>query len=192
MPSKQRIIFPSSTFLCQIRGELANAITILIAPPRQFRLLFGVPKLRSFLKYWLPVLIWMTLIYSASADSKSAERSAGYFEPLLRWLFPQMSPAHIGQIHYAFRKFCHLAEYAILAWLLWRAIRKPEKNNPRPWNWAEAGTALFIVFLYGASDELHQVFVATRTARVSDVLVDTLGGAAALLALWIFGRRRKR
>jgi hypothetical protein len=30
-----------------------------------------------------------------------------------------------------------------------------------------------------------------RTALVSDVFIDTAGGAAGLLALWIFGRWRK-
>jgi VanZ family protein len=151
-----------------------------------------VPKPRAFLKYWLPPLVWMAVIFSASADSKSTEHSSRYFEPLLRWLFPQMSPEHVGQIHYAFRKFCHLAEYAVLAWLLWRAIRKPGKNNPRPWGWAEAGAALSIVVLYAATDEFHQAFVPTRTAQLSDVFVDAAGGAAGLFAVWIFGRLRKR
>jgi VanZ family protein len=49
-----------------------------------------------------------------------------------------------------------------------------------------------IVALYAASDEFHQSFVPTRTALVSDVFVDTAGGAAGLLALWAFGRRQKR
>ena len=34
------------------------------------------------------------------------------------------------------------------------------------------------VFLYAASDEFHQIFVPTRTAQVSDVFIDTAGGAA--------------
>ena len=150
-----------------------------------------MPKLRAFLKYWLPVLIWMALIFSVSADSKSTEHSSMYFEPLLRWLFPQMSQAHVELIHHAFRKCCHLAEYAVLAWLLWRAIRRTDRKNPRPWNWAEAGLALSIVFLYGASDEFHQIFVPTRTPQVSDVFIDTAGGAIGLLALRFFHRRRK-
>jgi len=62
------------------------------------------------------------------------------------------------------------------------------KNDPRPWLWPEAGLALAIVFAYAASDELHQVFVPTRTPLVSDVLIDTSGGAVALLLLWL---RRK-
>ena len=127
----------------------------------------------------------MTLIFSASADAQSFRHSSIYFEPLLRWLFPHMPQSQVEAIHYAFRKCCHLAEYAILAWLLRRAIRKPVKNDPRPWLWPEAGLALAIVFLYSASDELHQVFVPSRTGQVSDVLVDTIGGAIGLLLLWL-------
>ena len=109
-----------------------------------------------------------------------------------------MSPERVGQIHYDFRKFCHLTEYAILALLIWRAIRQACGNKSAApehgaggWSWPEAGFALSMVFLYGASDEIHQAFVPNRTAQVSDVLIDTLGGAAGLLALWIVGRWRK-
>jgi|SRR5665213_659291 len=148
----------------------------------------GATPMANFLRYWLPVLFWMALIFTASADTQSYRHSSIYFEPLLRWLFPQMPPTQVEAIHHIFRKSCHLAEYAILAWLFWRAIRKPVKNDPRPWLWPEAGLALALVFTYAASDELHQVFVPTRTAHVTDVLIDTTGGAAALLLLWL---RRK-
>ena len=89
------------------------------------------------------------------------------------------------------RKCAHLTEYAMFALLLWRALRKPVKNDPRPWIWREARLALLIVALYAASDEFHQSFVPTRTGLVSDVFVDIAGGAAGLLALWIIGRWRK-
>jgi VanZ family protein len=90
------------------------------------------------------------------------------------------------------RKCAHLTEYTVFALLLWRALRKPVKNDPRSWIWREARLTLLIVALYAASDEFHQSFVQTRTALVSDVFVDTAGGAASLLALWAFGRRQKR
>jgi VanZ family protein len=127
----------------------------------------------------------MALVFSASADSQSFRHSSKYFEPLLRWLFPHLSPTQVEMLHHGFRKTCHLTEYAILAWLFWRAIRKPVKQDPRPWLWTEAGLALAIVFLYAAGDELHQAFVPSRTAQVSDVLIDTCGGAVALLLLWL-------
>jgi VanZ family protein len=154
-----------------------------------------VSKLRAFLKFWLPVLIWMTLIFSASADPRSYQHSArlfGLLEPFLRWLFPQIPQAQIESFHHLFRKCAHLAEYAVLALLLWRAVRQPVKKDSRPWNWPEARLALLIVMLYAATDEFHQSFVPTRNSLVSDVLIDTCGGAAGLLALWIFGRWRKR
>ena len=148
----------------------------------------GVSKLRMLLKYWLPPLVWMVVIFSASGDAKSYQHSSALFEPLLHWLFPQMSPAHVELIHYLFRKTGHLTEFALLALLLWRAIRQPQKNDPRPWRWDEAGLSLASVFLYAASDELHQVFVALRTALVSDVILDTTGGAIGLLLLWLTGK----
>lgn len=139
----------------------------------------------AFLRYWLPVIVWMMLVFSASADGRSYQHSSMFFEPLLRWLFPTMSAATVGELHHVFRKTCHLTEYAILAWLVWRAIRRPVKNDPRPWNWPEAGLALAVVFAYAATDEFHQIFVPTRTALVSDVFIDTSGGAVALLVLWV-------
>jgi VanZ family protein len=138
-----------------------------------------------FIRYWLPAVFWMALIFSASADTQSFRHSSLIFEPLVRWLFPHLSPMQVAALHHVFRKCCHLSEYAILAWLFWRAIRKPAKNDPRPWSWNEAGLTLAIVSMYAASDELHQAFVPSRTPLVSDVVIDTCGGAAALLLLWL-------
>jgi len=184
-----------------------------------------VLKLRAFLKYWLPALIWMALIFSASSDANSFAHSSRIIGPLLHWLFPQMPDDTMYLIVLLVRKCAHLTEYAVFALLLWRALRKPVKNAPRPpawpklpttqqaepqpnrmperesrtlrrgegpWLWREARLALLIVALYAASDEFHQCFVPTRTGLVSDVFVDTAGGAAGLLALWAFGRRQKR
>ena len=149
----------------------------------------------SFLLYWLPVLVWMVLIFSASADTHSFQHSSRLFEPLMHWLFPAMPPATIEAIHHVFRKTCHLTEYAVLALLFWRALHKPVKQDPRPWRWDEAGLVLAVVFAYAASDEFHQIFVPNRTPLVSDVMIDTSGGVIGLLLLWlgrkIVRRRRK-
>ena len=150
-----------------------------------------MPKLRAFLKFWLPVLFWMALIFSASADSHSSEHTSRFIEPILRWLFPKMSPDHIEDIHHLIRKCAHLTEYAILTLLLWRALHL-SKNNLPPWSWPKVGGTLLIVFIYAASDEFHQSFVPTRTARVSDVFIDSAGGVIGLLALWFFNHCRNR
>ena len=134
----------------------------------------------------------MIVIFSASADTESYQHSSRLFEPFLRWLFPHMSPEHVDAIHFYFRKTCHLSEYAIFGLLLWRAIRQPQKGVQKPWRWDQAGLALSFVFLYAASDEFHQVFVPTRTAHVTDVFIDTSGGAIGLLLMWSIGKIFKR
>jgi VanZ family protein len=163
-------------------------------PPAPIPDFIGGFMLRTFLKYWLPVLLWMMLIFTASADTKSYQHSSTLFEPLLHWLFPQMSQEHVELIHHLFRKCGHLSEYAVLALLLWRAIHRTQKKNPQQpdapqpgaggWKWDEAGLALAVVFLYAASDEFHQIFVPSRTPLISDVLIDTAGGTLGLLLLW--------
>jgi VanZ family protein len=143
-----------------------------------------VSKSHTFLKFWLPPLAWMLLIFSFSSDARSYEHSSRLFEPLLRWLFPQMSAAHVDLLHHLFRKSCHVAEYAVLALLFWRAIHFT-KNNLPAWSWPKVGGALLLVFLYASTDEFHQSFVPTRTALFSDVLIDTAGGALGLSILWL-------
>jgi len=149
-----------------------------------------VLNFRIFLKYWLLPLVWMIIIFTGSSDSKSDEHSSLIIEPFLRWLFPQMSQAHVELIHHLFRKCCHLAEYAVLALLLWRALHATKTDLP-PWSWPKVCGTLLIVFLYAASDEFHQIFVPTRTPRFTDVLIDTTGGAMGLLVLWVFHLYRK-
>ena len=140
---------------------------------------------RAFCKYWLPVLIWMSIIFTASGDSNSYHRSYSIIEPILKWFFPHISIQNLDLIHHIARKCCHLTEYAILALLLWRAFRFSTGNQFSGWYWPEAGLAVGVVFIYAASDEIHQSFIPGRTPLASDVLIDTAGGAAGLLLFWL-------
>jgi len=156
----------------------------------QILVFIRVPKHRVFLKYWLPVIVWMALIFTASSDSHSYQRSSRFVEPLLHWLFPQMPQANIETIHHLIRKCGHLTEYAILALLLWRALSQ-SKNLPA-WSWPRVQGTMLLVCLYASTDEFHQSFVPTRTSLISDVFIDTAGGAIGLLVFWIFCRFRKQ
>lgn len=130
----------------------------------------------------------MSLIFAGSSDAASGERSSRILGPLLLWLFPRLSSEHLGLAITFCRKCAHLAEYSMLAWLIWRALRRPRGEEARAWRWSEARTVLLVACLYAASDEFHQGFVPHRQASVADVLLDTLGAALALLALWLWCR----
>jgi len=147
---------------------------------------------RAALIFWVPPVLWMVVIFSASGDSASVAHSSRLFEPLMRWLFPWLAQARIEEIHCLFRKCMHLAEFSILALLLWLAIRRTHLTTDCRWLWSQAGQALAIVALYAASDEFHQTFVPGRNGQISDVLVDTIGGGIGLGLLWLAGRIFKR
>src|SRR2546425_2262266 len=142
-----------------------------------------------FLKYWLPVVLWMGLIFGGSTDVLSSQRTSRIIGPLLRWFNPNVSDETIRAVQAVARKGGHLAEYSVLAALLWRARRKPFKNDPRPWSWRGAARAVYYSGLYAATGEAHYGFIPSRGAWVSDALLDGVGASARLLFLWPFGRR---
>ena len=130
---------------------------------------------------WLPVLIWMGLIFSASTDGLSAAHTSRFIEPLLRWLSRgRLSADAIGQIHFLIRKLAHLTEYAVLAVLTWNALRLSLAGASMR---RLCGLAMLVSALYAASDEFHQSFTPSREATVRDVLIDTAGAAVGLTLL---------
>jgi VanZ family protein len=153
--------------------------------------------MRAFLKYWLVVLLWMALVFSASADSHSYQHSSRILGPLLHWLFPHLSESTLDLLLLLGRKCAHLTEYAVLGALIWRALRRPARNDPRPWSWRPVLWSVLCVALYASSDEFHQRFVPSRDPEVRDVAIDTMGGILGILAVsgatnWLTRRRRGR
>lgn len=144
--------------------------------------------LRSFIKYWLPLLAWMCLIFGASADRLSFAHSSRIIGPLVLWLFPHLSAETVNTIVVCVRKFAHLTEYAVLAWLFWRLLRPRSPTEIRRWQWSRAGVALLLAALYAATDEFHQTFVPSRQGSVWDVLLDTVGAAAGLGVVYLLCR----
>ena len=99
-------------------------------------------SLNRFLKLWGPVLAWAGLIFALSSIP-ALDSGLGTWDEVLR-------------------KCAHVTEYAILGFLLLRAIGR---EFP----------ALLIGIAYAASDELHQLFVRGRHGSPMDVLIDTVG-----------------
>ncbi len=142
--------------------------------------------------YWLPVILWMFVIFSASGDRASWEHSSRILGPLIHWLYPGLSEETASAVITFCRKCAHVGEYAVLAWLFWRALRGSQSGEKTPWDWRFAGVALVLVILYAATDEFHQSFVPSRQASVVDVMIDSSGAVFALIFLWAVGRWRHR
>jgi VanZ family protein len=132
------------------------------------------------LKPWLPVFLWMGVIFMASTGLGSSAHTSLIIEPLIRWLDPGISPEALERAHLLVRKGGHLSEYALLALLALRAARLSAPAGHAPSFVRAAGIALLVSTAYAATDEFHQSFVPERTSSAWDVLIDATGALTAL------------
>ncbi len=140
----------------------------------------------KFLRYWLPVIIWMVVIFVMSTEVGSSANSSRIIEPVVRWVKPDATPEQFEFAHFLARKLGHLSEYAVLALLLFRALKNTLSAKFASSSWQTAGITLFITASYAATDEFHQSFVASRTPAFGDVMIDSGGGLIALLFVMLW------
>ena len=79
-----------------------------------------------------------------------------------------------------FKKFAHLAEFAVLFSLIYRASYT---------NWI---LSFFLAMIYAVSDELHQSFVPGRTASILDFGIDLSGANLAAYTIWKLNQIRPK
>jgi len=141
----------------------------------------------KFLRYWLPLLVWLGVIFFGSTDLMSAEHTSRFIVPFLRWLKSDISIETLASIHFVIRKCTHLSEYAILALLLLRAsIYVINFKRSMPTLYVCVWVTCFLVAI---TDEFHQTFVVSRSACATDILIDSAGAILGLLVGAIFERR---
>lgn len=144
-----------------------------------------------FMRAYLPVLLWMILIFVASTNLGSSQNTSRFIGPILRWFNPEVSDQTIRAVQMVVRKGAHVTEYAILAILMWRSRREALRQK-YTWDWREAPIILAVCAFYATTDEFHQSFVSTRYGNPWDVLLDTVGAAAGLAVVWFIGIWWKR
>jgi VanZ family protein len=106
---------------------------------------------------------------------------------------------HWELIHHLIRKAGHFMGYGLFCLAcfhgFWIELQDAASRLARQLR--AHGMALLVTFLVASADEIHQRFVPNRTGQFSDVLLDTCGGVALGLALFLAmqateGRRRAR
>lgn len=105
----------------------------------------------KFLRLWLPVFLWAGFIFYLSG-------------------IPQLATP-FGIWDLILRKIAHIAEYFILAYLLYRAF----KGSFNLTSFYLILWPFILSFLYAISDEIHQAYIPSRNASPADVFIDTLG-----------------
>jgi VanZ family protein len=143
--------------------------------------------LPRFLRSWWPALLWACIIFSLSTDSFSPEHTASILFPFFHWMMPALTLDQFEPMHHVIRKSAHFVEYFIFCVLLFRGVRAGRLG----WRWTWGLAALSIAAGYSALDEVHQAFVASRTASPWDSLLDSAGAFVATVALFLWFRFRK-
>jgi len=175
-------------FVCQKAGALARPQERNIPGIRtDFPVAFGGSTLfllavrRRLCKNWLPLILWMALIFSASTKLGAPANTSLFFRPLINWLFPGMPEEQFERIHYIVRKTAHFVEYAMLGLLAWRVLQLDPAFGVFSLR-RKCWFAMLFCLLYASTDEFHQSFVPSRQPAVQDVLLDTCGAGFGLLA----------
>ena len=133
---------------------------------------------------WLPVLLWMILIFCMSHQPAvvSDGLSTGITQKFMAFIAKVFSNTALDtdQINHYVRKSAHFMEYLILGVLVINALRKSSVTGGKV-----ITVALLICILYASSDEFHQLFVLGRAARVTDVLIDSSGALTGILLYFL-------
>ncbi|MHB1132393.1 MAG: VanZ family protein [Chloroflexota bacterium] len=123
----------------------------------------ALPSRHELLSRWLPVVVWLGVIFAFSA------LPAGNL------------PSGVWPV----QKLAHVGEYALLALLLQRALSGHGLRTA-----ISSMLAWLFAIVYGASDEFHQSFVSGRNPALADVVIDGFGAALGIVTVvWLRHRR---
>lgn len=123
--------------------------------------------LKNFFKYYLPLLVWLGVIFYFSSLSDLRYRTGDISSEVI------------------LRKGAHWLEYVFLAFLFWRVFFELHQLKEGRAFWL----AFSLLALYALSDEWHQSFVVGRSGKLIDALYDCLSGLVFLQGM-LFWRKR--
>lgn len=148
--------------------------------------------------FGVAAVLWMAVIFlfSSQPADESTQTSLWVGRGICTLMIPDYSlktpeeqTALAERIEFPVRKGAHMTEYAILAVFLFGTLAgEAVEGSVVIWS-------VVLVALYASTDEFHQLFVPGRSGQLRDVLIDSCGAAAGVLAaygIWRSGKRRSR
>lgn len=139
-----------------------------------------------FIRY-APLVLWVGVIFLLSSSTGSMSETSRFIRPLLEFLFPSASDETLRVIHGYIRKSAHLTEYALLAFLAYRALAAATHDILRHGRFL---IPLVIVLSVASIDEFNQSFNTARTGSGWDVLLDAAGGILMIAFLLMLEKTR--
>lgn len=156
-----------------------------VSPPININVKYHY-HIRKISRYWLPVVMMLSVMFYFSSDKFSVEHTQSAVEKVLGWLMPVARESTLSLINHMLRKLAHFVEYMLLAGLLFRAFRA---DSALRWRAAWAVYSGLIIIAWAVADELHQAFSQVRHASMQDALLDVTGGLLMLVLIALYQRQ---
>jgi VanZ family protein len=160
------------------------------------------PSSHILTKNWWPVVVWLGIIRLESTDMASSSNTSGLLYAVLSFLVPHINPQYVELVNEALRKTGHFLGYGILGALVFFALRNTNRDRNAPlllrrwgiylhdsWRveWLLLGMGVTVIT--ASLDEIHQSFMASRTGRWQDVVLDACGAAVLQIFIYFFSLR---
>src|SRR6266404_3455197 len=147
------------------------------------------PIAPRLIRYWVPVVAMLGLMYYFSTDVFSADNTRSVIDKIFLWFVPHASKHAMSTLNYVVRKSAHFIEYAVLGAFLFRAFRA---DDPTRWRLKWAIYSLLTAGAWALLDEFHQTLTRTRGGSIWDSLLDSSGAFFMLVAIAIVYRTPRR
>ena len=108
-------------------------------------------NINKLIKTWLPVIVWMGIIFTLSHQ-------------------PSLHSGLDNWLDFILRKIAHITEYGILCFVLIRALKAHTQIDKKT-----IVICALLALLYAVSDEYHQTFVFGRHGSLRDIAIDSIG-----------------
>jgi VanZ family protein len=123
--------------------------------------------------------LWLLLVLFLGGVYFGAHETGRHVLPILKVLLPGSPSSVLQGIHLVLRKIAHVAEYAVLALLWFKALHRfggRTRRTPRTAAWIALSICLACAF----ADEAHQSALPSRQGSVRDFVIDAFGATAML------------
>lgn len=142
------------------------------------------------IKYFIPSIIVMSIIFTASHDPASGEKS-DLITNLVTKIIYQISNYKLSfedkmNISFFVRKLAHMTEYFILNLSYYYAFNSISENKKR-----NILICFLLTVFYACTDEYHQTFIEGRVGTIKDVLIDSTGTLIASVLFLVKSKDKK-
>lgn len=140
------------------------------------------------------LLIWMIVIFMFSNDNgtASSQKSDGLAVMIVEKInvltnnkLSSNSKEQIENMIILVRKSAHFIEYLLLGIFTINVLK-----NYKKFGYQIIIFEIIFCFIYACSDEIHQLFIAGRSGRFIDVLIDTVGSICGILIYYIVYKKK--